>query len=194
MQISSAKDIFCAIILLVFEFAWQTNGKFGTEFAIRLLRQAKSESARRKSQLKSALTRATKARFACHTEPLAKYLKFKKEIFRYAQNDKNFGIFAFRRKAQNDKWHGKAAQKSEPSEQGKKAEPKGKPKSQVRSKERATQAHEPKSPLKKPSSQQGKRASQKRVARSSCEKISPICKPLHFTFASQSPQKSRAKR
>ena len=47
LQISSAKDIFCAIILIVFEFAWQTNGKFGTEFAIRLLRQAKSESARR---------------------------------------------------------------------------------------------------------------------------------------------------
>ncbi len=47
MQIFSAKDIFCAIILLVFEFAWQTNGKFGTEFAIRLLRQVKSESARR---------------------------------------------------------------------------------------------------------------------------------------------------
>ena len=53
LQIFSAKDIFCAIILLVFEFAWQTNGKFGTEFAISLLRQAKSES---------------KARFACHTE------------------------------------------------------------------------------------------------------------------------------
>ena len=52
----------------VFGFAWQTNGKFGTEFAIRLLRQAKSEPARRKSQLKSAPTRATKARFACHTE------------------------------------------------------------------------------------------------------------------------------
>ena len=66
LQIFSAKDIFCAIILLVFEFAWQTNGKFGTEFAISLLRQAKSEPARRKSQLKSALTRATKARFACH--------------------------------------------------------------------------------------------------------------------------------
>ena len=31
----------------VFGFAWQMNGKFGTEFAIRLLRQAKSESARR---------------------------------------------------------------------------------------------------------------------------------------------------
>ena len=47
MQIFAAKDIFCAIILLIFEFAWQTNGKFGTEFAIRLLRQVKSESARR---------------------------------------------------------------------------------------------------------------------------------------------------
>ena len=79
LQIFSAKDIFCAIILIVFEFAWQTNGKFGTEFAIRLLRQAKSESARRKSQLKSALTRATKARFACHFVlsywALAKYLQ-----------------------------------------------------------------------------------------------------------------------
>ena len=66
LQIFSAKDIFCATISFVFKFAWQMNGKFGTEFAIRLLRQAKSESARRKSQLKSALTRATKARLACH--------------------------------------------------------------------------------------------------------------------------------
>ena len=94
MQIFSAKDIFYATISFVFEFAWQTNGKFGTEFAISLLRQAKSES---------------KARFACHTErsevsifrslrsrlSLNSALNFKVQIalfkiwiFRYAQNDK----------------------------------------------------------------------------------------------------------
>ena len=72
LQIFSAKDIFCAIILLVFEFAWQTNGKFGTEFAISLLRQAKSKSARRKASSKVRSQEPQKQGllviWTCHTE------------------------------------------------------------------------------------------------------------------------------